>query len=183
MRATKLLSTIVLSIVLLSTLLLASSACTNNDVTAALGDAAAGAHSVALTAAAQFGATDPRTKRIENWSETLTRLRSDYSNATTPGAQLALLPALNASISAFESEVLPLFKLNPGATVWIATIDAGLRIAANHFVTAAKTVTPSARATGGARIATDSEGGSNADPTREIEKLKAFLATPKVKAK
>src|SRR5207253_125794 len=76
---------------------------------AALRDAAAGAHSLALAA---NGITPPPApgvvRGIAQLDQTLTKLAQDYAAAQTPDAQLQLLPTLDAAIDLFERDVMPL---------------------------------------------------------------------------
>lgn len=148
-------------------LLIAALACNNRQVDAALGDAAAGGKSVAAAAVAKYGADSPQAKKYQKWADSIVTLRADYAKATTPDEQVKLLPALNAITDFFETDVLPELKLDP---IIAAGIDAGLRIAANHFVQSADAVPAAAKSTMAARRA----GADAADTS--VEKLRTFAS-------
>lgn len=150
----------ILATILSAALLISAIACSNQAVLSGLDDAHSGAKSVSAAAVAQYGPDDPRTKRYQRWADSIQTLHDDYAKAATPEEQVKLLPALNALIDFFESDVLPNLKIDP---IVAAGIDAGLRIAANHFVRSADSV-PAAMA------AMDSAGSAPA--ASEVAKLR-----------
>lgn len=148
-------------------------ACSNQYVASALGDAAAGAHSIATTAAGAYGANDPRTIGIQKWAQRIDDLKADYKAATTPDEQVKLLPTLQFVLNYFTSDVLPLFSQNPTVLVILAAVDAGLRIAANHFLDTADSVSKKLK---------KMKMSIPPEQAGEIRDIRKFLETPKVKS-
>jgi hypothetical protein len=160
----------VLALVLCS--LIANLGCKNSDVETALGIAGSHASQLARNAATVYGAEDPRARRVQDGADKLGRLKAAFANATTPDEQLALLPALNASIDFFDSDILPLLKLSPTSQLIALAVEDALRLAAGHFVKSADQVTAKApRAMHRAGAAAGDEAPD------QVAKLKAYLKT------
>lgn len=154
--------------------LLVTAGCSNKDVSEATTDIISNATSVVLAIKATAPVGSPLVAKIESWVNQAAKFQNDYLAATTPGEQVQLLPVLVGLTETFEADILPLLHTSPAVGVAIAAIDAGLRIVANHFKSAASS--PAATSVAGRRAArgVDIEGSK--------ARLAQFLATPKVKA-
>jgi hypothetical protein len=147
--------------------------CGNKTVIAALNDVASAAQSVSATAQSVYPAGSPEAAKIKSFADLVSKLATDYAAATTAVQQLALLPTMQTALTLFESDIVPLLHVSPAFLVAIAAIDAGLRIAANHFVT----IATQAQKQGAGRFA----AARGIDLPAAIRQLNEFLATPKIR--
>ena len=143
-------------------------ACKNSDVSGALGLASSNAGTLGAIAVRVYGPDDARTKRIQDWAGTISRLKTNFDNATTPEEQVKLLPTLNAALDFFDTDVLPFLKLSPTSYLIAIAIENGLRLAASHFVKTADKVQQLAPAS-----ASDSlKAATGTDVSAETAKLR-----------
>jgi hypothetical protein len=160
-------SLVLIFILLVSALVMIG--CSNADVTLALEDAATGAQTLAKAQ-----------PKLQKWADGLSKLSVDYPKATTPDAQLALLPTLTAATDLFQSDVLPLLDLkDPNITLGVLAVQVALKIVANHFIKQAALVGNSSA--GKVAIKVMATSNRKDSPAAQVERLKAFVKTPKVK--
>ena len=115
----------------------------------------------------------PEAAKIKHFADIVSKLATDYAAATTANQQLALLPTIQMALTLFEQDIVPLLHVSPSFLVAIAAIDAGLRIAANHFVT----IATQAEKKGADKFA----AARGVDLPAAVNQLNAFLATPKIR--
>lgn len=183
--------TLVLTLVtgsIVATAPLTMKSCDSKSVSSALNDADGFGQSFLSFARQTYAANDPRLARVELFASKLHEVAVKYPTLTDAEGQIALLPTLNFVLTMFRDEILPLMNLSPTQKLIAFGIDAGLRIAANHFVNKAADLiaaSPAARSAKqgkkGTAVAMESSVATEGvDVDAELEKTKAFLATPKV---
>lgn len=121
--------TLVLALVLPFTVGAGAPGCGNVDIRTAAGDVVAGMEGVANLLRVEWGASDPRTEKL---NATL-QFSRDLEDAISSNDQVKILDVLPKTITSFQQNILPFISTNRNVAIAVAAADTALRIVAKRL--------------------------------------------------